>query len=79
MKASSATHSPHITTDRIERALNRLAQIITEAGSDGAAYLPIYDRLEAELATAKKTDDRLAAIYARSAALSDTRICKRTP
>jgi hypothetical protein len=38
-----------ITVEVLEKCLDRLARIIDQAGDRGAVYLPIYDRLEAEL------------------------------
>ncbi len=38
---------------------------IDQAGDKGAVYLPIYDRLEAELKALKDKEDRVARIRAR--------------
>jgi hypothetical protein len=54
-----------ITTDILEKCLDRLALLIAESGDNGAAYLPIYDRLEAELAALTVKEDRMARIRAR--------------
>lgn len=35
-----------ITLDRIDRAMDRLAQIILDHGQDGLQYLCIYEHLE---------------------------------
>lgn len=41
-----------VTADQIDWALNRVAIAIVKAGPDGPGYLPIFERLEAELASA---------------------------
>ena len=54
-----------ITVEVLEKCLDRLARIIDQAGDRGAVYLPIYDRLEAELQKLRVKDDRMARIRAR--------------
>jgi hypothetical protein len=54
-----------ITVDVLEKCLDRVALAIDQAGDKGAVYLPIYDRLEAELKALKDKEDRLARIRAR--------------
>ena len=54
-----------ITVDVLEKCLDRVALAIHQAGGKGAVYLPIYDRLEAELKTFKDKEDRVARIRAR--------------
>jgi hypothetical protein len=54
-----------VTVDVLEKCLDRIALLITESGDKGAVYLPIYDRLEAELAALKAKDDRMARIRER--------------
>jgi hypothetical protein len=54
-----------ITVDILEKCLDRVALAIDQAGDKGAVYLPIYDRLEAELKALKDKEDRLARIQAR--------------
>jgi hypothetical protein len=54
-----------ITVDVLEKCLDRVALAIDQAGDKGAVYLPIYDRLEAELKALKDKEDRLARIQAR--------------
>lgn len=44
---------PPVTTDRLERALVRLAYFIE---LDGDVYLPMYEKFEAELAELKTTE-----------------------
>ena len=55
-----------VTAERIERALDGLARIMVEAGAEGRAYLPIYVRLERELAAMRDADDAMAAVVARA-------------
>jgi hypothetical protein len=54
-----------ITVDVLEKCLDRVALAIDQAGDKGAVYLPIYDRLEAELKALKDKEDRVARIRAR--------------
>ncbi len=54
-----------ITVDVLEKCLDRVALLIAESGEKGAVYLPIYDRLEAELIALKAKEDRMARIRAR--------------
>ena len=54
-----------ITAAVLEKCLDRVALAIDQAGDKGAVYLPIYDRLEAELKALKDKEDRLARIQAR--------------
>ena len=61
---SSAAPVP-ITVDVLEKCLDRVALAIDQAGDKGAVYLPIYDRLEAELKALKDKEDRVARIRAR--------------
>ncbi|MFK4824811.1 hypothetical protein ACI0FM_08485 [Paenochrobactrum sp. BZR 588] len=37
-----------VTLERIDRAMDRLAQIILDHGQEGLQYLVIYERLEQE-------------------------------
>jgi hypothetical protein len=54
-----------ITANVLEKCLDRVALAIDQAGDKGAVYLPIYDRLEAELKALKDKENRLARIQAR--------------
>jgi hypothetical protein len=54
-----------ITVDVLEKCLDRVALAIDQGGDKGAVYLPIYDRLEAELKALKDNEDRVARIRAR--------------
>lgn len=60
-----------ITRARVERALQIIAAIVT--GPEGDAYLPIFERLERELAALDAKSDALArarSIVAASARFS---------
>ena len=61
----SSSTAPVITTEILERCLDRLAQIIVQAGDKGAVYLPIYERLETELERLKATEERMARVRER--------------
>lgn len=54
-----------VTVEVLETCLDRLAHIIDQAGDKGAVYLPIYERLEAELQELRAKEDRMARIRAR--------------
>ncbi|MBB5051886.1 MULTISPECIES: hypothetical protein [Afipia] len=54
-----------VTVEELEGYLDRLAQIIVQAGKKGAVYLPLYERLESELEKAKAMDARLARVQER--------------
>ena len=54
-----------ITAAVLENCLDRVALLIAESGDKGAVCLPIYDRLEAELASLKAQEDRLTRMRAR--------------
>lgn len=60
----SASATP-ITMERVERCLDRLAQIMVAAGPEGRTYLPIYERLESELEGMRTADDKMAKVFAR--------------
>ena len=54
-----------ITAAVLEKCLDRVALLIAESGDKGAVYLPIYDRLEAELEALKAKEERSARIRER--------------
>lgn len=54
-----------ISTARIERCLDRIAEIITADRDGGRVYLPIYVRLEHELAERRVAEELLAAAHER--------------
>lgn len=55
----------NITADVLEKCLDRVALLIEQSGNKGAVYLPIYERLEAELNALKAKEERMARIRAR--------------
>lgn len=58
-----------VTRQQIEDGLDRLSEIIVAIGKDGHKLLPIYKRLESELAKLKEQDTDMSAIFARAAGL----------
>jgi hypothetical protein len=54
-----------ITAAVLENCLDRVALLIAESGDKGVVYLPIYERLEAELQALRAREDRMARILAR--------------
>lgn len=67
-----------ITIETLEAALDRLAVIMSEARDGGLTYLPIWQRLERELAALRDQDDAMAGVRARLARLSSDRTSKRS-
>ncbi|KRR21651.1 hypothetical protein [Bradyrhizobium retamae] len=59
MKAANDNKPVKITTDLLEKCLDRVALAIDRAGDKGAAYLPIYERLESELKLIRANDNTL--------------------
>ncbi len=59
-------HSQPITRERIERAMDALAQWMVRLGQDGVKCLPIYERLERELEALSSTESKMAEIFARA-------------
>lgn len=51
----------------IERAMDRLAREIVAFGPRGRKLLPLYERLENELAAIRAADDVMARVMARLA------------
>ena len=62
--------SSPITRPRLERALAVVAEIVTRPGGD--VYLPIFQRLERELATFADADSSLARAHAIAARVIPT-------
>ncbi|WP_203278781.1 hypothetical protein [Mesorhizobium caraganae] len=54
-----------VTPERIERALDRVAEIIVARGKQGEALLPLYDHLERALQDLHNRDERLAEVRER--------------
>ncbi|TPJ88035.1 hypothetical protein FJ492_11470 [Mesorhizobium sp. B2-5-4] len=64
MRPHSTTRRP-ITSERIGRALDRVAEIIVAQGDQGEALLPLYDYLEGAMQDLQTKDKRLAAVRER--------------
>lgn len=58
------------TIDQVEKALDRVALAIINGGESGAAYLPIYERLEQEAANLRSKAGAMASIRARASRLA---------
>ena len=56
-----------VTAERIEAALDGLAGIIADTGDGGRVYLPIFARLERELAEMREGDAAMTAVLERAA------------
>ncbi|MDG4887813.1 hypothetical protein P9230_10770 [Mesorhizobium sp. WSM4887] len=54
-----------ITAERIERALDRVAEIIMARGEKGEAWLPLYDHLERALRDHQAKEERLEEVRQR--------------
>lgn len=54
-----------ITAERIERALDRVAEIIIARGEQGEALLPLYDHLERALRDHRAKEERLEEVRQR--------------
>jgi hypothetical protein len=48
-----------VTVEVLEKCLDRVALAIDRAGKRGAVYLPIYERIEAELDTLRAKEARM--------------------
>ncbi|MGY4313106.1 hypothetical protein [Bradyrhizobium sp. JR3.5] len=67
MAKRSVDYSTPPTAADWEWCLDRVALAMHKAGKDGDAYLPIYERLESELAAAKDREARLERARVRAA------------
>jgi hypothetical protein len=56
-----------ITVARLERCLDRVALVMERAGKKAPVYLPIYERLETELAALKAKEAMLERARERAA------------
>ena len=63
MKHSTTGHA--VTVKRIERALDRVAEIIVARGDQGEALLPLYDRLERAMQDLQAKEERFVAVRER--------------
>ena len=48
-----------VSVELLEKCLDRVALAIDRAGKPGAVYLPIYERIEAELDTLRAKEERM--------------------
>jgi hypothetical protein len=48
-----------VSVEILEKCLDRVALAIDRAGKRGAVYLPIYERIEAELDTFRAKEERM--------------------
>ncbi|TRC85245.1 hypothetical protein FJV76_30130 [Mesorhizobium sp. WSM4303] len=64
MRPYSTTRRP-VTSERIGRALDRVAEIIVARGGQGEAWLPLYDYLEGAMQDLQAKETRLAAVRER--------------
>ena len=48
-----------VSIEVLEKCLDRLALVIDRAGKRGAVYLPIYERIEAELDALRAKEERM--------------------
>jgi hypothetical protein len=48
-----------VSVEVLEKCLDRVALAIDRAGKRGAVYLPIYERIEAELDTLRAKEERM--------------------
>lgn len=55
-----------ITIERLERGLDDLAAFMARKGTEAARFLPIYQRLEDELAALRRAQDAMAAVLDRA-------------
>lgn len=60
-----------LTVERVERALDKLAQMIVLMGDEGHCMLPLYERVESELDTMKAQMSKLSAVHLRVKQLKD--------
>lgn len=55
-----------LTADRVERALDGLAEIMVKLGPEGRKCLPIYESIEKDLAVMRSAEDKMAAVRERA-------------
>ncbi|MGX5799657.1 hypothetical protein ACWGS9_00220 [Bradyrhizobium sp. Arg314] len=60
-----------VTAERIERVLDRVAEIIVARGDKGEALLPLYDHLERALQDYQARKERIATVHERVKRLQD--------
>ncbi len=54
-----------VSIEILEKHLDRLALAISRAGKCGAMYLPIYERIEAELDALRAKEERMERVHQR--------------
>ncbi|MBX4899483.1 hypothetical protein [Rhizobium bangladeshense] len=65
--------SEPVTLERIERALDLLAEFIVKKGRDGYKWVPVYKKLDTELTRLKALKDDMHAIRERAQRSKDRR------
>ena len=55
-----------ITPERLEAALDKLAEAMVRLGPKGVRVLPIYERLERDLEALRATEAKMARVYERA-------------
>lgn len=66
MKPALKRKPKPVTIERLERALDRLAEFIVLKGAEGWKWVPIYKMLDAELIRLKTLKDDMSAIRKRA-------------
>ncbi|RZN11007.1 hypothetical protein CWO91_10315 [Bradyrhizobium genosp. SA-3] len=66
-RSPPSTADNPITVARLEWCLDRLALVMHRAGKKAEVYLPIYERLESELAAFEAREAKLERARARAA------------
>lgn len=62
----TSAHKPQpVTAERIENALDTLARLMIDLGPEGERCIPIFERLEQELAAIKSGQDKMSAVRDR--------------
>ncbi|MCZ7888086.1 hypothetical protein [Agrobacterium salinitolerans] len=64
--ARAAKPGAPVTVERVERALDKLAEIIVFLGEEGVNVLPLYERLEVELEPMKQLEAKMDEIRTRA-------------
>ncbi len=78
MKRPTTNTEKPITPERIEAALDHLAEIMVAFGDAGAIYIPLYERLERELVAARATEAKMAAIHEHAKRVKERRLARRS-
>lgn len=67
-----------VTVERIERALDRVAELILGRASDGHRLLPLFDYLEKQLSEQQRKDDTWERIHWRASRKKRTTMTAKT-